>query len=304
MNRGEVQSVDACEDVYFVETGMYDTPEYGCIYIVDAERPAIIETGIGSHVQDTLDAISEVGLEPADIEVIAVTHVHLDHAGGAGFLADSCEHANVYAHEIGAPHLVEPEALVEGTKEAVGEQWKHYVTPASVPEERMVAVADGDVIDLGDRTLDVHHAPGHAPHQVVFHAPAMDAVFAGDAAGIWTPRRQEVHQTSPPPQFDLDQAVADVDMIAELDPHTLLYTHFGPAQHTDDLLDTYRLTLAQWVRDVDEAYAELGDEEAVVDRFIQRTDIDEIWGEEKAAGEVRLNVRGALHYLNRIRDEQ
>lgn len=305
MNRGQVRSVEhgACEDVYVVETGMYDTTEYGCVYIVDAERPAIVETGIGSHYQSILDALGEVGLEPADIEVIAVTHVHLDHAGGAGLLASECENATVYAHEIGAPHLVEPGALVEGTKEAVGEQWKYYVDPEPVPNDRITAIEDGDVVDLGDRELHAHHAPGHAPHQVVFHVPSLDAVFTGDAAGIWIASWNEVHHTSPPPQFDLDQAVEDIGMIADLEPRTLLYTHFGPAENTDTVLDSYELTLAQWVRDVDEAYAEMGDQEAVIGHFIDRTDTDEIWGSEKSAGETRLNVRGALTYLERIRGE-
>jgi len=98
----------SCEDLHYVDTGMYDSPEYGSVYVLDAERPAVIDTGLGTNYERIVDAIESVGLSLADIEVIAVTHVHLDHAGGAGFLARDCPNADVYVHEIGARHLVDP----------------------------------------------------------------------------------------------------------------------------------------------------------------------------------------------------
>lgn len=305
MDVGEVRAVDdgACADIYLVETGMYGVSGYGCVYIIDADRPAIVETGMGANDAAILDALHDINLRPSDIEVIAVTHVHLDHAGGAGHLADACPHATVYAHHIGAPHLVDPEALVAGTKEAVGEQWKHYAQPRPVPDDRVMALDDGDTIDLGDRHLTAYHAPGHAPHQIVYHLPSADAVFTGDAAGIWIPERATIRQTTPPPQFDLDQAVADLEIIRKLDPRTLLYTHFGPAQYEAGMLDEYERTLAEWIRDVDTVSAELGDDEAVIAHFVEQTDLGSVWNQEKAKGETRLNVQGALTYLGRIRGE-
>jgi len=245
-------------------------------------------------------------LDPREIEVIALTHVHLDHAGGAGFLATDCPGATVYAHEIGAPHLVDPTRLWEGTKAAVGGQIEYYVEPKPVPDDRVVGIEDGEAVDLGDRTLRAHHAPGHAPHQVVFHDPGADAVFTGDAAGLYVPGRDAVHPTSPPPNFDLEAALADVETIANLEPETLLYTHFGPApaggpsrSGVGALLDAYADTLSEWVDRVDRARDELGDEAAVVERLLAETDADEAWGEEKARYETELNVRGVLRYLGR-----
>lgn len=305
MDVGEVQPVSAgsCADLYLVETGMYDVTGYGAAYIIDAERPAIIETGIGTQHEALLDALDTVGIDRTDVETIAMTHVHLDHAGGAGYLADACPAATVIAHEIGTPHLADPDALVAGTKQAVGDQWEYYVEPRPVPESRLRPIVDGDTIDIGDYTLRAHHVPGHAPHQVIFHVPSMEAVFTGDAAGIWIPEWEEVHQTSPPPQFDLDQAVADLDTIAALDPQTLLFTHFGPAPYSDSLLRNYEQRLARWIRDVDTAYNELPDEAAVIDHFTEETDIDAVWGSRKARGEIAVNVAGAKTYLERIRGE-
>ncbi len=295
---GDVYDAQDCADVYYVDTGMYDAAEYGSVYIVDAERPALVDTGIGTHYETILDAMAEVGIAPEELAVMALTHVHLDHAGGAGYLTAECPNATVYAHEIGAPHLVDPTRLWEGTKEAVGDQVQYYAEPEPVPEERIVELTDGDVIDLGDHALEAHHAPGHAPHQVVFHDPAIDAVFAADAAGLFTPAVGEINVTSPPVNFDLDGALDDVEMIRDLDPETLLYGHFG-AESTGDRLDEYARKLDAWVRDVREKRAELGDDDAVIDHFVETVEMPEVWGEHKANEEVALNTRGVLVMLDR-----
>ncbi|WP_276273740.1 MBL fold metallo-hydrolase [Haloarcula litorea] len=295
---GDVYDAEHCPDVHYVDTGMYDVPEYGSVYIVDAERPALVDTGIGTNYERILDAMAEVGVAPEDLEVIALTHVHLDHAGGAGLLLEECPSATAYVHEIGVPHLADPSRLWAGTKQAVGDQIEYYVEPEPVPEDRIVELSDGDEIDLGDHTLAAIHAPGHAPHQVVFHDPAIDGVFTADAAGIYAPSTDEVHVTTPPVNFDLDGALADVERLRDLDPATLLYGHFGPAP-TADRLDEYAAKLEAWVADVETKRAELGDDDAVVDHFVETVETPEIWGDRKARAEVAMNVRGVLVSLDR-----
>ncbi|MBX0296054.1 MBL fold metallo-hydrolase [Haloarcula nitratireducens] len=295
---GDVYEVEACEDVHYVDTGMYDVPEYGSVYVVDAERPALVDTGLGTNYDRILDAMDEIGIAPEELEVIALTHIHLDHAGGAGYLVEECPNATVYVHELGARHLVDPERIWEGTKGAVGDQIEFYVEPKPVPEERIVELTDGDEIDLGDHTFEAVHAPGHAPHQVVFYDPSIDGVFTADAAGIYTPSTDGVHVTTPPVNFDLEQALADVETIRELGPETLLYGHFGSAS-TADRLDEYAEKLDEWVDAVAEKRAELGDDEAVADHFVETVETPEIWGERKAGAEVAMNVRGVLVSLDR-----
>jgi len=301
MAAGDVYEVTTgnCEDLHYVDTGMYDSPEYGSVYVLDAERPAVIDTGLGTNYERIVDAIESVGLSLADIEVIAVTHVHLDHAGGAGFLARDCPNADVYVHEIGARHLVDPERLVEGTKRAVGDQWRYYVEPRPIAEDRIVELSDGDAIDLGDHELVAHHAPGHAPHQVVFEDPANDAVFTADAAGIWVPSLDRIEPTSPPSNLDLEAALADVEMLVDLGVETLLFGHFGP-RPAAGALDKYADVLAEWVAAVEDERAERSDDEAVVEHFAENVDPEliEIWGEHKARAETAMNVRGVLGYLD------
>lgn len=297
---GDVRAVDenGVEDLYYVDIGMYGTEGYGAVYILDAEVPAIVETGMGRNHEMILDALDELGIRRAEVEVIAPTHVHLDHAGGAGILAQECPNAEVLTHEIGVPHLIDPDRLVEGTKRAVGEQWQYYDEPIPVPEDRITSLNEGDEIDLGDHVLDVYHAPGHAPHQVVFHDRQNDAVFAGDAAGIWIPEANRVRQTTPPPNFDLELAENDAERLEDIDPETLLFTHFGPNYDPQAVLEEYEDVLSAWVAEVEAARDELPDDEAVVEQFVDTTEMAEYWGEEKAEAEERLNTTGVLVYLD------
>ena len=295
MAAGDVFEVPDVSDVYYVDTGMFDT-EYGAVYIVDAERPAVVDTGIGTHVDRIEAALEEVCIDPEALEVIAPSHIHLDHAGGAGFLAELAPEAEVYVHEIGAPHLIDPGRLVEGTKRAVGDQWQFYVEPKPVPEERVVALEDGDVVDLGDRELVANHVPGHAPHQVAFHEPTDGWVHAGDAAGLWVPSRGIVMESTPPPDFDFEQGLEDIETIRELDAETLLYPHFGPVTDVEAVLSEYRETLTAWVDAVAEKYQAVG-EEATVEHFVETKGMEDVWGEVKARGEAAMNVRGVVGYL-------
>jgi 3-deoxy-D-manno-octulosonic-acid transferase len=244
---GDVREVGIgrVDGVHYLDTGMYDVAEYGTVYLVEADRPAVVDTGIGTDYERVRRALGAVGIDPPDLGAIALTHVHLDHAGGAGFLVEDYPNADVYVHRIGAPYVVDPDPLVAGTKRAVGEQWAYYTDPRPVPEDRVVGLEDGDAVDLGDRQLLAHHAPGHAPHQVVYEDPEAGAVYTGDAAGLWAPSTGEVLPTSPPPNFDLETALADVEMLADLDPEVLCYGHFGPAA-PDDRLGTYAGRLEAW----------------------------------------------------------
>ena len=298
MAPGDVFEVESLADVYYVDTGMYDTAEYGAVYIIDAERPAVVDTGIGTHHDRVIDAIESVGIDIEDLEVIAPTHVHLDHAGGAGFLAEAAPNAEVYVHEIGAPHLADPTRLVEGTKAAVGEQWQFYAEPKPVPEDRITELTDGDVVDLGDRELEAVHAPGHAPHQVVFHDPDAAAVYVADAAGIYVPSLDAIRETSPPPNFDLELVLDDVATIRDLEPEVLLYPHFGPvAEEPSATLDEYERVIVEWVDAVEEQVTALEDEDAVVEYFVEHNEMADTWGELKAQAETGMNVRGVLRYL-------
>lgn len=295
MGIGDVYAVEGVPNCHYVDTGMYGTSGYGSVYVLDTERPAIVDTGIGTNYERILDAVSALGIAPSELASILITHVHLDHAGGAGFLAAETD-AEVYVHESGASFLADPDRIWEGTKRAVGKQIQFYTEPKPVPEDRLRPIEDGSAIDVGSRTLEAHHAPGHAFHQVVFHDAGAEAVFSADAAGIYAHEADTVVETSPPPGFDLEGVIEDARMLQGLDPETICYAHFGPAA-ADDRLETYVDVITEWVSSVEGKRAELGDDEAVVEHFAETSDRAGLWDQPKGTEEVILNVRGALHYL-------
>ena len=296
---------NGCSDVYYVDAGIYGIEEYGAVYIVNADRPAIVDTGIGRNTDRILDALETLGISRADVAYILPTHVHLDHAGGTGYLAQACPNASVLVHEFGVRHIVDPERLVEGTNRAVGSaQWEYYGDPVPVPNDRVEGLSGGETLDLGDHTLDVHHAPGHAPHQVVFENPENDLVFTADAAGNWVPTPEPgfARALSPPPDFDLEQCLADVEMLRQLGPDVLCYAHFGPAP-TGDKLDLFEDVLVDWVEAIERKRRELEDDNAVVDHFASRNGVTHRWHETQAYEGTAMNVRGVLHYLDRREED-
>ncbi|MFO7833293.1 MAG: MBL fold metallo-hydrolase [Halohasta sp.] len=281
--------------IYSVDTGMYDVAGYGSVYILDSDRPALVDTGLGTNRQYIVDALDERGVE--DLAYIIPTHAHLDHAGGAGFLAERFPEAEVLIHERAVRHLVDPQRLVEGTKAAVGEMWDYYTEPKPIPDDRIRGLEDGDDVDLGSLRLTAHEAPGHAPHQHVLETDT-GVVFTADAAGLYVPDRDEIRVTSPPPQFEVDQCLDDVSTIQSLDPELLCFAHFGPRTYDERLLDGYKRSLVEWVEAVRQRRDELVDDAAVIQYFADHTEFTEIWGDEKGREEAKLNTRGALAFLD------
>jgi glyoxylase-like metal-dependent hydrolase (beta-lactamase superfamily II) len=294
---GDWFEVPDSTDLYYVDVGAYGIPEYGTVYVVDAERPAVVDTGLGRNREYVFDLLDELEADP---EYIVATHVHLDHAGGAGYLAERYPEATVVTPERGVEHLVDPSRLVAGTKAAVEDQWKYYDEPLPVPEERIEGLTDRDVLDLGDRALTVHHAPGHAPHHCFLHDDGDDIVFTADAAGIFVPETGDVRPTSPPAQFHLEKCLADADTITALDPDVLCYGHFGSRAYEEGVMDEYKRTLVEWVEAVRSKRVELEDDGAVIDYFMDNTDMVDVWGPEKARAEERLNTKGVLGYIDYV----
>ncbi|QWC19136.1 MBL fold metallo-hydrolase [Halorubrum sp. 2020YC2] len=302
MRAGEFEPVRGVEDLYVHDTGMFDTDEYGAVYVYDAERPIVIDTGTGANREALFESIEQIGVSREELAWILPTHAHLDHAGGAGHLAERYPNAEVRVPEEGVRHLVDPEALVAGTKSAVEEQWEYYAEPRPVPDDRIEGVSEGDRIDLGDRELVVHDAPGHAPHHAVYHDPDAAVVFSADAAGIYVPEIDAVTPTSPPPQFDFERCLDDIRLIEDLDPETVCFGHFGPRSCDADLLGEAKRAFVEWVERVREKRAELDDDEAVVDHFEAASRDIDYWNPERARANTSLNTRGVLTYLDRVDD--
>ena len=291
------------ENLYILDTEMLGLERYGALYILKTPKPTIIETGFSHTVKKTLAALEELRIRREDVAYIMPTHVHLDHAGGTGDLAEAYPNAKVVVHEQGAPHLIDPTKLLESVQRAVGPMFSFYGTLKPTPKERVLPVRGGEVFNLGDGyEIEVIAAPGHAPHQVCFFERKLRGLFTADAAGIYRPWGAGLLLTTPPPAFHLEQALETLARLKALQPKLLLYTHWGA--HADiSLLDQYAQMLQHWVSEIEHAKQTLRDDQAVKEHFVQKEMpiLKEHYPELILRGEIEMNVQGILLYLKRFR---
>jgi glyoxylase-like metal-dependent hydrolase (beta-lactamase superfamily II) len=189
----------------------------------------LVETGSQTSVPVVLDALAGLGVGSDDLAGVVVTHIHLDHAGGVGDLARAFPKATVYVHPVGARHLVDPSRLIASAARVYGDALDTlYGRLDPTPVERIRALEDGDQLPVGPgRTLTAVHSPGHASHHLALHDSGTGVLFAGDAAGVRLPDVGVLRPATPPPEFDLDLAVASLRRFAARRPSAVALAHFG-----------------------------------------------------------------------------
>src|SRR5438045_3371331 len=178
-------------------------------YLIEGPEPVLVETGSQSSVPALLAALEAHGVGAGDLAGVAVTHIHLDHAGGVGDVARAFPNATVYVHEKGARHLVDPTKLVNSAAIVYGDLLDSlYGRLDPTPAERIHVLADGEAIEVdAGRTLTTVDSPGHAKHHLALHDSESGLLFAGDAVGVRLPDAGVLRPSTPPPDFDLDQAI-------------------------------------------------------------------------------------------------
>jgi glyoxylase-like metal-dependent hydrolase (beta-lactamase superfamily II) len=225
-------------------------PGFIASYLVaDGGDLALVEAGPASTQEALLAGIRAAGHDPAELTHVLLTHIHLDHAAGAGGLARIAPRAAVHVHPRGAPHLADPSRLLASAARLYGEMMDAlWGTMLPVPAERIRTPADGEAIRIGGRRLVALETPGHAAHHFAFHDPDAGLVFTGDVGGIRLQGARHVRPPTPPPEVDTPAWMASIDRLRALEPGMLLPTHFGgitdAAWHLDDL--AARLT--DWTR--------------------------------------------------------
>lgn len=234
------------------------------------ERVSLIEAGPGSTIEALLAGIRAAGLDVGQIDDLYVTHIHLDHAGSAGLLAEMNPRLRVHAHPFGVPHLIDPSKLVASATRIYGDQmealWGRWVP---IPAERVIPIEHGERIELGWRTLTAWHTPGHARHHVAFLDEHSGDLYSGDVAGIHLPGAGYVLPPTPPPEFDPEAWGASIALMRSLKPLRLLPTHFGPATNPKpgDRLDRLAENLARFIELGEASFAAGEDQAAMTDRL-------------------------------------
>ncbi|MGH9390999.1 MAG: MBL fold metallo-hydrolase, partial [Vicinamibacteria bacterium] len=215
-------------ETHLADVGMFGQEGFGAIYLVDDDRKAVIETGTSWDASRILEAVRAFGLKPADVDALVVSHIHLDHAGGAGFLMSEMPQAKVYVHERGFKHLVDPTKLVASARQALGpEEAELFGTMRPISADRLVSVKDGDLLDLGKHRLQFLDSPGHAPHELTILDERNRCLYTGDAAGLYFPGDEILMPIAPAPAFDLEKNLETFRRLLTLEPRALLFSHYG-----------------------------------------------------------------------------
>jgi glyoxylase-like metal-dependent hydrolase (beta-lactamase superfamily II) len=247
-------------EVFQIDTRMagYDGITAG--YLIRGDRPCLVETGTAPSAPVVRDALAGLGIGPADLATVVVTHIHLDHAGGAGDIAAMFPAAQIVVHRRGARHLADPSRLMAGARMVYGDALERlFGVLAPVPADRIVALDDVGTVDLGGgRRLDSHYSPGHAKHHVGLVDSDTGDLYVGDAAGVYLPDTGDVRPATPPPDFDLQAALASVRRFAALQPSRLLFSHYGPVDRVGETLDRSAEEIIVWVEETRRARRILG----------------------------------------------
>lgn len=223
-------------------------PEVIAACLLDtAAGPVLIDPGPSVSLPALRARLTEIGLAPHDLAAILLTHIHLDHAGGTGSLVREAPQLQVYVHERGARHLVDPGRLLESARRLYGDEmewrWGDFL---AVPAVNVHALAGGERLTFGERTLEVAWTPGHASHHVSFFDPASGTAFVGDTGGNRYSNRPFVSPVTPPPDVDLEGWLGSLERIAAWRPEWLFSTHFGVAWPVPPHLEELRTRLRQW----------------------------------------------------------
>jgi glyoxylase-like metal-dependent hydrolase (beta-lactamase superfamily II) len=229
--------------VYLIDSPYHgDTGVLGT-YLVKSQEPMLIDPGPATQVPGVFDGLKELKINT--LRFIGLTHIHLDHSGGAWRIAEAFPEADVYSHPRGIEHLIDPSKIVNDAKRFFGDKFDLYGDVKGVSAVRISESKDGDVIDLQGALLKIIWTPGHASHSQCFWEPDYRILIAGDSAGSYSKRSGNIFPVSPPP-FNPEKAIESADKLIQLKPEILCYSHFGFTYDAEKKLIFYREQLVQW----------------------------------------------------------
>jgi glyoxylase-like metal-dependent hydrolase (beta-lactamase superfamily II) len=284
--------------------------------IIEGGRGAYVDTGANDAVPLLLDALQQQDLDAGDVDFVFLTHIHLDHAGGAGLLMKHLPNARCVIHPRGAPHMVNPERLIAGTIGVYGENRTREMYGDIVPidESRVVVANDEAWFDLNGRGMQALHTEGHARHHYVLNDPSSQGVFTGDSFGISyrecdTENGEFIYPTTTPASFDPAEAHKSVDRIMGCEPEQLYLTHYSRVRDLQRLaadmhagIDDYvEIALANQAEPNRGERIQQAMDEYLSGRLVEhgfKGDRDAIWSLLEI--DIVLNAQGLVSWLQRL----
>lgn len=259
------------DGIHVIDAGYFRDGLAAVHLVVDQGEAAFVDTAVSHSVPRFLEALAAAGLPRSAVRWVLITHVHLDHAGGAGRLMHELPDAELVVHPRGAPHMIDPAKLVAGTIATYGEAEyaRLYGEIPPIDAGRVRTVADGETLPLGARTLEFIHTPGHAMHHYCIVDEKNAQIFSGDTFGISyrdfdTAQGAFIFPATTPTHFDPDQAHASIDRLVAYRPREIYLTHYSRVTEIPRLAADLHRDLDEFVRiaerhdEVDAVRDELG----------------------------------------------
>ena len=290
----------------------YYSKDFAAIYLLKQKNKVIIiETGTNYSVPHVKDALSQIGLSFSDVSYVIPTHVHLDHAGGAGLLMMQCQNAALVVHPRGARHLIDPSKLVAGAKAVYGEnKFKEYYGEIfPIDANRVIQADDNFILDFDGRELRFIDTPGHARHHFCIWDKATKSMFTGDTFGI--SYRDLDHQdelyilpSTSPVQFDPEALIQSINRIMEFKPERVCLTHFSAIKPTKKATNKL-IESIHFVSNLAIKYADKNDSESIIytkmmDYFLEG--LNEIgfqnndYAKDRLSLDVLINTQGLIYW--------
>lgn len=232
---------------------------------------AIIDPGPSNTLEALFQGIQQAGFDPQDLTHVLATHIHLDHAGAAGSLARRIPKAQVYAHKLGTPHLLDTSKLIMSAQRIYGERMQElWGEIEAVPEDRLKPLEGGDILNITGRRLEIHHTPGHAIHHIIYFDAHSGELFAGDIAGVHLHGSNYVRPPTPPPDLDIEDWSRSLDLLKHLRPDVLYIGHYGAVTNMESHVNSLRERLYDWGDFVLRAINEGKSEEEIIAQLIKQ----------------------------------
>lgn len=251
------------ERIYLIDGFDMGESERTGTYVIDEQELTIIETGPSPSVKHVKSGMESLGFSLDQVKYIIVTHIHLDHAGGAGLLLKDCPNARIVVHPKGIRHLAEPERLIAGAKAVYGNKFKELFDPIiPIPHERMIIKNDGDLLKIGATCiLKFFDTPGHAKHHFSIYDPISNGMFTGDTVGV---RYEQLIPdgvafflpSTSPNQFNPAAMQRAIDHFAQMNLQYIYYGHFGVTNSPSEALSQVSMWLNIFVTEAEAVYAE------------------------------------------------
>jgi glyoxylase-like metal-dependent hydrolase (beta-lactamase superfamily II) len=283
------------------EIGGLGTPNVLVGYIVEGtDESALIETGPSNVVDEYIEKAA-LKVSPSTLHWALVSHIHIDHSGGAWKISERLHQIKVGVYTKGAKHLIDPSRLVPSAREALGKILEVWGEVRPVPESRIEVFEDGKTLDVGGKTLKLLAAPGHAPHSAVWYLEDSRTLFCGDALGIYIKTNDSdlIWPTTPPPSFDYELAQLTIGKIKGLKLDCICFPHFGYSTNIERTLSKIDEAFSSWFDLTDRAARNHLSPEQTLEWFLRADRYKHLANDPYRRELFLMDIKGMLIYQSK-----